>query len=332
MRFLFLLPLGFMVGSASAQINCPPNLPLTLVGNTDYCIGSSGAELIVEETYDLYEWLPTALTGQTAELTQGTYQLVVTHYTGCTDTLDIEVEQVSNPPQPVVTASGPTQFCAGGSVLLSGPEGYPYYEWNTGSVSDEITIYESGTFVLSVVDWIGCSSSSSSIQVIVDPLPVAIFSPSLNLFEIEFENLSVDATNYEWNFGDGNTSVDFEPTYTYNTEGLHEMYLVASNNCGTDTAFYNLASVNIEEQSFNDVSFYPNPSNGICFLKLTSLTDQSIEIAVTDVMGKVVASQRETLSQGNVRLNFDFSTLDKGLYFVRIGSENGTHAESVLIY
>ncbi len=71
-------------------------------------------------------------------------------------------------------------------MLLSGPAGYPYYEWNTGSISEDITVFESGTFVLSIIDWIGCTSSSNSIQVVVDPLPIAAFSPNLSVFEIEF--------------------------------------------------------------------------------------------------------------------------------------------------
>ena len=104
--------IGFLLSSSMVigQINCPPNLPLTLNGNTQYCVGTNGAELSVAESYDQYEWLPTTESGQSVLLTAGNYDLVVTHYTGCTDTLSIEVEQVSNPPQPTIDASGPTEF------------------------------------------------------------------------------------------------------------------------------------------------------------------------------------------------------------------------------
>lgn len=32
---------------------------------------------------------------------------------------------------------------------------------------------------------------------------------------------SMDAHHYEWNFGDGGTSVDANPTHTYNTAGTY---------------------------------------------------------------------------------------------------------------
>lgn len=321
----------FSVGSVFGQINCPPNLPLTLVGNTTYCIGTSGSELNIDESYDEYEWLPTSETGQNVLLTAGDYQVVVTHYTGCTDTLEFEVEQVSNPPQPTIAANGPTQFCAGGSVVLSGPSGYPYYEWNSGSISNEITVFESGTFVISVVDWIGCTSSSNSIQVVVDPLPVAAFSPNLNLFDIEFNNLSVDAIDYEWNFGDGNTSLDFEPNYTYTSEGLHEMYLVASNNCGSDTAFLDLASVGIAEEAISAITLYPNPSSGLITIGLSSKIDQTISISVVDLTGKIIDERQENVRPGIHKITLDHHSLLSGMYILNLLSKTGLHSTRLII-
>jgi hypothetical protein len=320
-----------MTSLAYSQVPCPPSLPLTLVGNTEYCIGTPGSELSVNELYAGYEWLPTSETGQSVLLTAGDYELVVTHYTGCTDTVEIEIEQVSNPPQPSATADGPTQFCAGGSVTLSGPSGYPYYEWNSGSISESITVFETGTYVISIVDWLGCTSSSNSIQVIVDPLPFAMFSPNLNMFDIEFNNLSVDATDYEWNFGDGNTSTDFEPAYTYSTEGLHEMYLVASNNCGNDTAFLDLASVGIEEISISEMGIYPNPSSGLINIDVKSKIRQTISITVVDLSGRKVNGQLKNVQVGSSMLSVDCSSLYSGIYLLHLQSRSGSLSTRLII-
>ena len=309
-----------MLGSASvAQINCPPNLPLTLNGNTEYCIGTPGAELSVAQNYDGYEWLPSSETGQNVLLTAGNYQLVVTHYTGCTDTLAFEVQQVSNPPQPTVTSSSATEFCEGGSVVLSGPAGYPYYLWNSGSISQNITVYESGTFVLSIIDWLGCSSSSNSIQVIVNPLPTAAFSPDLELYDIEFNNLSLEATSYEWNFGDGSISTDFEPAYTYTTDGTLDMYLVASNDCGSDTAFLTLESVDVEEsEMLNNLSVYPNPSDGQFQVQFSTEASDLIAISVYDMLGQRISVLSTTIGSGSVSIPIDLSGLNHGLYMVEV--------------
>lgn len=56
-------------------------------------------------------------------------------------------------------------------------------------------------------------------------------------FTVTFDNLSVQqsATNFFWDFGDGNTSTQFEPTHTYNSSGTYTVKLVV-----TDAATCNL--------------------------------------------------------------------------------------------
>jgi len=307
-----------------AQVNCPPNLPLTLLGNTDYCVGSSGCQLSINETYVGYEWLPTSQTDQSVLLTAGTYSAVVTHYTGCTDTITFQVNQVANPPQPTIDVSGPTQFCEGESVVLSVTTWYPYYEWNTGSVSDEITIFEGGTYVVSIEDWIGCSSSSNSVQIIVDPLPTAAFSPNLTMFDIEFNNLSYDATSYEWNFGDGTTSIDFEPTHSFSTSDTLEMYLVAFNNCGSDTAFLNLESVDIEERTEEAFfSVYPNPNDGNFTIEMKSKTNGLMLISIYNNLGQAILNQSVASGVGVTRVQT--GNLPSGIYLLAVHSENRVH-------
>ena len=44
---------------------------------------------------------------------------------------------------------------------------------------------------------------------------------------ITFTNLSVNATSYRWDFGDGNTSTDANPTHTYSTTGQKVITLTA---------------------------------------------------------------------------------------------------------
>lgn len=284
----------------------------------------------MNETYDAYEWLPTSETDQSALLTSGNYQVVVTHYTGCTDTLAFEVSQVSNPPQPIIDVSGLTQFCQGESVVLSVPTWYPYYEWNTGSVSDEITVFESGTYIVSIEDWIGCSSSSNSIQIVVDPLPTAAFSPNLNLFDIAFNNLSYDATDYEWNFGDGTTSTDFEPTHTYTIGGILPMYLVAANNCGSDTAFLELESVGIEEQEQSgELTIYPNPSDGVFSVQLGNENSSPTEISIYNSFGQVVRDYSSQQNHDGVIIITN--NLATGIYVLEVRSEDQIYSDRFVI-
>lgn len=49
-----------------------------------------------------------------------------------------------------------------------------------------------------------------------------------------FSNQSSSATSYSWNFGDGNTSTEFEPTNTYPGEGTYTVTLIAKDNLGVE--------------------------------------------------------------------------------------------------
>ncbi|MCF8275352.1 MAG: T9SS type A sorting domain-containing protein [Flavobacteriales bacterium] len=327
--FILLLVLA-SVRFSFAQINCPPHLPLTLLGNTSYCVGSPGSELSIEQSYVGYEWLPTSEVSQNVLLTAGSYQVVVTHYTGCTDTLAFVVEQVSNPPQPTIDVSGPTEFCEGGSVTLSVPVWYPYYEWSTGSVSEEITVFESGTFIVSIEDWIGCVSSSNSVQIIVNPLPVAAFSPNLEMYDIQFNNLSLNATDYEWNFGDGTFSTDFEPTHSYTSGGTLPMWLVANNDCGSDTAFLNLESVGINAAvNQTDFSIYPNPNNGQFFIQMNSDIGDDLVLSVYNCVGQTVYTRSIQNAAGIITV--DSKQFQSGVYMVQIETTKGIHAERFIV-
>ena len=82
-------------------------------------------------------------------------------------------------------------------------------------------------------------------------LPTADFSAA-PLFscdgEIDFMNASSsNSTGFVWYFGDGSMSTETEPTYTYLTEGLFTVSLVAINDNGQDSsAFFEYIEIDFE--------------------------------------------------------------------------------------
>jgi len=53
---------------------------------------------------------------------------------------------------------------------------------------------------------------------------------------ISFSNLSTNGSSFEWDFGDGNTSTDVNPTHTYSSLGDYTVTLIVDgDNCGTAT-------------------------------------------------------------------------------------------------
>ena len=66
-------------------------------------------------------------------------------------------------------------------------------------------------------------------------LPSADFSfiPDANDFRtIEFSDLSFESTQYLWDFGNGNTSTDRDPSFTFPGEGTYSVSLTVSDNNG----------------------------------------------------------------------------------------------------
>ena len=60
---------------------------------------------------------------------------------------------------------------------------------------------------------------------------------------IKFNNGSSSATDYQWNFGDGNSSTDKEPTNTYPEIGEYQVTLIASDKLGVESTVTNTVLV-----------------------------------------------------------------------------------------
>ena len=56
-----------------------------------------------------------------------------------------------------------------------------------------------------------------------------------NYLEVTFTNASVSATAYLWDFGDGNSSLEFEPVHVYAAQGTYTVKLTASDKLGKES-------------------------------------------------------------------------------------------------
>lgn len=70
------------------------------------------------------------------------------------------------------------------------------------------------------------------------PSPVANFVYGVNnTLQVTFNNLSLNAIKFEWNFGDGTSSGTRSPIHFYNTVGVYFVTLTAFNSAGKTTTF-----------------------------------------------------------------------------------------------
>jgi PKD repeat protein len=129
---------------------------------------------------------------------------------------------------------------------------------------------------------------------------------------------------YAWNFGDGATSTNENPSHSYTQSGTYTVTMIATNACGVDTATEtNTVVVSGVALQANEkyVRAYPNPNNGTFAIDLRLTKSDNITINVFNANGQLVHTQALGLiSQENV--NLDLSTLTPGVYNVSIHGTN----------
>lgn len=85
-----------------------------------------------------------------------------------------------------------------------------------------------------VVQRPGCGSLTSAEAILqVSPAPQAGFKTTLNNTTVIFENQSLYADTYWWDFGDGASSSLVAPQHTYTAEGVYTVTLYAISTCDT---------------------------------------------------------------------------------------------------
>ena len=118
--------------------------------------------------------------------------------------------------------------------------------WNFGdgilsNVSPVSHVYDSiGSYsILVLYTQDGCMDTLDTVLTIeaILSLPEAAFEHETIACtkEVNFENLSLKADTWSWNFGDGNSSSDQNPAHVYAEIGEYEVVLIATNANGNDT-------------------------------------------------------------------------------------------------
>ena len=148
--------------------------------------------------------------------------------------------------------------------------------------------------------------------------PVAGFTYTLNGGQLTLTNTSQNATTFDWNFGDGSTSTQAQPSHVYTNPGAYTITLVVANACGDfDTVTQTINVLGIVELQDLGINVFPNPSTGkITITGLSAFISKEIELI--DLTGRELGRVK---IENNIQQT-EFSSVANGLYLIRI--ENGT--------
>ncbi len=160
---------------------------------------------------------------------------------------------------------------------------------------------------LSVSNNSNSASSTEQITVVVPPTPA--FEIIANNLMISLQNNSLNATNYFWNFGDGNTSNLENPVHTYSSPGVYQVSLSASNNyCGVANAqTINVTISTVADAMAFPLGIHPNPTSGWIHIE----NWRKGELALIDPTGRYLATWQSATNSINM------SAFPAGLYFLR---------------
>ncbi len=223
--------------SASRLVNVN-SLPTVTASNTGpYCIGETiqlnagGAVSYVWSGVNSFNSTQQNPTCAATVANGGVYNVTGTDANSCSASATTSV--VVNGSTASITPSGPTTFCAGGSVDLDASAGQSW-SWSTGASSQSITVTSSANYSVTVTDVSSCTSSASvNVSVLSNPTASAGHSNPV------CENGNVTLTSsggslYNWS-GPSFTSGVQNPVITGLNAGTHDgtytVTVTAGNGC-----------------------------------------------------------------------------------------------------
>jgi gliding motility-associated-like protein len=171
----------------------------------------------------------------------GTYNvtLIAWHLNGCSDTTSKTIT-VRSLNQEVI----PKEYtvCSDTTFIMN-PNGSAdlVYSWNPTIYLSNPNIpnptvvnpQNSTTYFVNILDPVSGCSYLDTIEVKVLPIPTLGFGweNACGTLKVDFTNNSTGATNFVWDFGDGNTSTDQNPSHTYAQPGNYTVTIRNEGGC-----------------------------------------------------------------------------------------------------
>jgi len=153
--------------------------------------------------------------------------------------------------------------------------------------------------------------------------PTADFSSATigNSNSVIFTNNSSNAISYFWDFGDGSTSTEANPTHVFATPGEYEVTLDAINDCGftefTQTTIVGVLGADFLAETNYSLIASPNPFGQELSLSYVLPEGQTkANLLVFNVFGENIGQAAITANAGSLRLENQFSS--NGVYFLRL--------------
>lgn len=235
--------------------------------------------------------------------------------------------------------------CQGETITFTNEsESADNYQWTFGTINNPssantpgphtVTFFIPGINVIQLITSNPAGVDTFEMEVFVDEFILADFNSEVmeGTLTVGFTNTSNSGTLFFWNFGDGNTSLDENPTHTYATPGDYNVTLsVGSQWCTPGTVTRSLELLPTSTTDLGDtfaVKLSPNPNNGQFTLRVNATSQETFEWRLTGVDGK---SYRTGRINTNLNREIDVTNVAPGVFFLELTSGEQRLVERVMI-
>jgi hypothetical protein len=305
--------------TATVYLNALPSAVITASGPTAICTGDNVT--LTASAAASWLWSDNSVTQNIVVNQSGNYFVTVTDANGCSNTSSSVVVNVVAPPVAGISAAGPITFCQGDNVTLNASGGTSYV-WSTGSTASSVSVSQAGTYYVIASNG-ACSDTSSTISVMVNPLPNVSFTMGADTF------FCVNSPAYTLNggipaggiysgpgvsggiFNAANAGVGYSSIdYTYaDVNGCSAMAIAV--------VYVDVCTgTNIISEAMT-LTAIPNPTTDAAIISWSAKSNVSI-LEVFDATGKLVL--RENVS-GKTAKEISLGGFSAGVYQVRLIGE-----------
>jgi PKD repeat protein len=207
------------------------------------------------------------------------------------------------------------------------------YLWNNTESTPTINVTSEGDY--SVLITTACGSANPSVVVMNIPDAIAGFTTISSFMTVALTNTSTGTIDsYLWDFGDGNTSTDLNPTHLYADTGAYDVTLTVTGPCGTDVITESIWSntIGVEELAiFQSLDVYPNPNNGNFTVELNTEEGTQVSLQLTDIKGIRIWDSNAGIVNGSYSENIEILNQTEGMYFLSVTIGENTAVRKLII-
>lgn len=221
-------------------------------------------------------------------------------------------------PVPVLTSNNET-ICEGDAAVLNATPSITggTFLWmpDMQTTSSIIVGPNSTTTYTATYTLNGCESNQSVSVVTVNPMPIITVSESNNVLTSDQSGAVYQWLDCNsWLNINGENGVSYSPT----VNGEYAV-IIDLNGCIDTSSCMMISTIGINEVIGQNIQLYPNPA--VDEIQIKGLENQTFDLEMTDINGKVILKIKKTEVTA-----IDVSTLDKGVYFIKLDEgELGTY-------